>query len=116
MLRKVSVSLGAALLAISFTGVASATDSDPYLKQTEVSYSDLNLAHVSEAKKLYSRIWHAARDVCRAEFGSASRTRLVEEKCFDDAIADAVRKVSDPNLTAVYMERTGKRSMVASSR
>ena len=116
MQRKTCASIVIAVLATCFTGVASAKDNDPYLKQTEVSYSDLDLTQVADAKKLYSRVWHAAHEVCRAEFGVTSRTQRVEEACFQRSVEEAVHSVSDPNLTAVYLARTGKRSMVASSR
>jgi UrcA family protein len=113
---KSGVSIVVAVLATCFTVVASAKDNDPYLKQTEVSYSDLDLTQVADAKQLYSRIWHAARGVCRAEFGVTSHTQQFEEKCFDQAVQQAVHRVGDPNLTAVYLSRAGKRAMVASSR
>jgi UrcA family protein len=116
MQGKIGASIVVAVLASCFTAAASARDSDPYLKQTEVSYSDLDLTQVADAKRLYSRIWHAARNVCRVDFGVTSRTQNVEEKCFDEAVETAVHRVSDPNLTAVHLTRTGKRSMVASSR
>ena len=114
--RKLSASLVVAVIATCFTAVASAKDNDPYQKQTEVSYSDLDLTQVADAKKLYSRIRHAARDVCRAEFGVTSRTTQVEDKCFGQAVEEAVHRVGDPNLTAVYLANAGTRSMVASSR
>jgi UrcA family protein len=114
--RKLSASLVVAVIATCFTAVASAKDNDPYQKQTEVSYSDLDLAQVADAKTLYSRIRHAARDVCRAEVGVTSRTSRIENKCFAQAVEDAVHSVSDPNLTAVFLAHAGKRSMVASNR
>ena len=116
MQRKIGASIVVAVLATCFTAGASAKDRDPYLKQTEVSYSDLDLTQVADAKRLSSRISHAAHNVCRAEFGVSTRTRQVEDKCFDEAVETAVHRVSDPNLTAVYLARAGKRSMVASSR
>lgn len=116
MQRKTGASIVIAVLATCFTAVASANDNDPYLKQTEVSYADLDLTKVADAKTLYSRIWHAAHDVCRADFGVTSRTQHVEDACFQQALEEAVHRVSDPNVTAVYLARAGKRSMVASSR
>jgi len=116
MQRKFCASIVVAVVAACFTAVAGAKDSDPYLRKTEVAYSDLDLTKVADANKLYSRIWHAARNVCRADFGVTSRTGLVAEQCFDEAVETAVHRVSNPNLTAVYLARTGKRSMVASSR
>jgi UrcA family protein len=114
--RTVSTALGAALIGLSFSGFASAKDSDPYLKQVEVPYADLDLSRVSDANKLYTRISRAARDVCRSDFGVASRTTAVRDRCAAKAIDDAVRSVSNENLTAVHQVRAGKRSMVASNR
>jgi UrcA family protein len=116
-LRTVSTALGAALVALSFSGFASAKDGDPYLKRVEVSYSDLDLGRVSDAQKLYKRIAHAAHNVCGQDFGSiTSRTVSVRDECAVEAIGNAVRSVSNENLTAVYLARAGKRAMVASSR
>jgi len=116
MQRKIGASIVVAVLAACFTAAASAKDSDPYLNRTEVSYSDLDLSRVADAKKLYTRIRNAARDVCRAPVGVTSRTQRFAEKCFNDALESAVHQVSDPNLTAIYLAHAGKRSMVASSR
>ena len=116
--RTVSMALGASVLALGFSGFASAgTDNDPYLKKVAVSYSDLDLGRVAHARHLYSRISSAANEVCRSPFGITTRTkRASEDKCVAKAINDAVFSVSNANLTSVYMARAGKRSMLASSR
>ncbi len=115
-LRTVSIALGAAFVALSCSNFASAKDNDPYLKQVEVPYADLDLGRVSDAQKLYTRISSAARHVCRQDFAITSRTTTVRDKCAARAIDDAVQSVSNENLTAVHLVRVGKRSMVASNR
>ena len=115
--RKISAAIGVAVLTLSFSGFASAKgDDDPYVRKTEVSYTDLDLDRVADAQELYSRIERAALTVCRAEHGIKSRTQRIEESCKGKAINGAVEYVSNPNLTSVYLARAGKRSMVASSR
>jgi UrcA family protein len=114
--RIVSVLMGAAALALSFTGYASEADNDPYTKRVEVSYRDLDLTKVADAKQLYTRIDRAANHVCRTDFGITSRTEFIKGQCKAKAVEDAVHQVGDANLTAVYLERAGRRAMVASSR
>ena len=114
--RTFSSWIGVAALGLSFTAFASDTGNDPYLKKVEVSYSDLDLTKVADARTLYTRIDRAASNVCRMDFGITSRTNVIRETCKLKAIENAVREVGHANLTAIYMERAGKRAMVASAR
>jgi UrcA family protein len=72
--------------------------------QTVVKFEDLNLANSQGAAMLYSRISAAAHEVCKSfdidgrDLGS--RTRL--DACVHKAIADAVIKVDQPRLFAIY--------------
>jgi len=121
--RTVSLALGAVVLTLGFSGFASASGirveqgADPYHKKIEVQYADLDLTRIADAKKLYSRLWIASRDVCRSSFGITSRaSRAAESNCAAKAMDEAVASVSNANLTSVYVARTAKRPMLASSR
>lgn len=122
--RKISSALGVAALALVFSGYASAKghgshasdNIDPYVKRTEVAYSDLDLRHLADATQLYSRIERAARSVCRLEHGPSASAYQRELQCTQKSVEDAVQRVSNSNLTAVHQARSAKRSMVASSR
>ena len=125
---RISAAAGVALLTLSFSAFAGASahsarvsahlneSADPYVRQREVSYGDLNLARVEDATKLYGRIERVARDVCRTSNGPSAKAAQIERSCASKAVEDAVASVSNSNLTAVHQARAAKRSMVASSR
>jgi UrcA family protein len=104
-----ALGIAAALL---FSGFAQAED----VRKVEVAYGDLDLARSEHANALYWRIQRAARDVCESTVTPASRALLIERKCVGKAVDEAVQRVDNPNLTAVYMAKAGKRAMVASNR
>ena len=110
----------AAMAGSSATGVsaegAPVSGTDPYVRQREVSYSDLDLARVDDAAKLYGRIERTAREVCRTSNGPSAKAAQIERACTSRAVEDAVQSVSNTNLTAVHQARASKRAMVASSR
>jgi UrcA family protein len=117
------VAIGVALLTLSASAMAgvsarnaAASGSDPYARHREVSYSDLDLTRVADAAELYGRIERTAREVCRTYNGPTAKAVRIERVCAEKAIEDAVRSVSNTNLTAVHQSRTSKRAMVASSR
>ena len=95
-----------------FSGLAHAED----VRKVEVSYSDLDLAHAEAASTLYTRIQHAARNVCEVNTVTQPRKLILENQCAARAVDEAVHRVDNPNLTAVYLAKAGKRSMVASNR
>jgi UrcA family protein len=90
-------------LAVSGSAMCMAADSNDAL-QAVVKFGDLNLANPQGAAMLYSRISAAAHEVCKSfdidgrDLGS--RTRL--DACVHKAIADAVIKVDQPQLFAIY--------------
>ena len=69
----------------------------------KVRYDDLNLGTSAGVEELYRRIKGAAEIVCRQEMypvdlAFAPRWRL----CYDEAVADAVGKVNNTQLTAMH--------------
>ena len=119
-LRTFSIALGAAAAALGFSGFASAGASalrlDAEQAKIEISYADLDLARTDHASELYTRIERAARNLCRVSYGPNARALVTERKCNEKAVDEAVQSVGNANLTAVYVAKTGKRSLVASSR
>jgi UrcA family protein len=119
-LRTFSIALGAAALSLGFSAFAAASDlpaaRNTEQVTTEVSYKDLNLAKAGDANELYARIERAAHDVCHVGYGIHGRAAQAERQCAAKAIDDAVHSVDNPNLTTVYLAKSGKRAMVASSR
>jgi len=103
-------------LAIAATLVFSGFAHADEVRKVEVSYSDLDLARSEQANILYARIEHAAQNVCEVNTVPQPRKLIVEHQCARKAVEDAVHRVDNANLTAVYLAKAGKRAMVASSR
>lgn len=72
---------------------------DPSPASRIVRFSDLNISNPSDAHVLYMRILAAAQVVCSyVPFA----TDADKARCVRDAIADAVTKIDQPQLSAVY--------------
>lgn len=92
------------LIAVAIFGVIAATVSgvsaaDPDPVSLTVKYADLNLASPSGARVLYERIRAAAQGACSYFW---FKTDADEARCVNSAITNAVTKVDQPALTAVY--------------
>ena len=82
--------------ALSFSAVSAADSNSPSIT---VKYADLNLATPSGARVLYRRIEAAAHSACNYFW---FKTDADEARCVQNAIANAVTKVNQPALSAVY--------------
>lgn len=87
------------VLASSFSAVY-AGDYSPVSRT--VKFADLKIASPSDAVVLYERIRTAAKDAC-SEFWF--KTEADEFRCLHDSIANAVTKVNQPALSAVYAQK-----------
>jgi UrcA family protein len=83
-------------LASSFSAVSAA---DPSSANITVKYADLNIASRSGALVLYERIRAAAQSACNYFW---FKTDADEARCVQNTIANAVTKVNQPALSAVY--------------
>ena len=102
--RIVALSLFVALASTSSL-VCSAADGN--VLQTTVKYSDLKVSTSQGADSLYSRIRIAAEKVCRPLNRDDFASKKLFHNCMDHATADAVSKVAQPALFAVYSAKTG---------
>jgi UrcA family protein len=84
------------VLALSLSVVSAA---DPGDTSRTVKFADLNLANLSDAHVLYRRIRGAAQVVCSHYFFLTDAERA---RCVRDATADAVTKINQPALSAVF--------------
>lgn len=94
-------------LTVDHASAASAYD-EP--KNVVVRYSDLNLSQPQDASTLYNRIQRAARVAC--ENGEAESLARLQRfhKCIDQAVTNAVAKVSSQQLTEIYEAQTHHQS------
>lgn len=73
-----------------------------------VGFADLNLSSEAGAAALYKRIQGAARNVCPGDDTSRQLDQIaVRNRCIEDAVARAVRKVNDESLSTYYTAKTG---------
>lgn len=83
-------------LASSFTAVSAA---DPRPVSVTVKFADLNAASPSGALALYNRIRAAAQSACSYYW---FETDAAEARCVHDAIAGAVTRINQPELSGVF--------------
>jgi UrcA family protein len=99
---------------LCLSGIASAKSDDSDYRKVEVSYSDLDLAQVAHAQRLYARIASAARKACKQN-GILFQSSVFNE-CVGSAVDGAVHSVSNENLTAVHLRSAGSRAVAAAGR
>ena len=80
-------------------GLCAGASADPSAESRTVKFADLNLSDPSGAHVLYRRIRAAAEVVCSSYFFA---TDTEKARCVRDATADAVTKINQPALSAVY--------------
>jgi UrcA family protein len=85
-----------AALALCFSAVTAA---DPSSASVTVKYADLDIASPSGALALYERVRAAAQSACSYFW---FKTDADEARCVHHTIANAVAKVNQPALSAVY--------------
>jgi UrcA family protein len=92
-------------LATSFAVDCAAADSTN-APNVIVKYGDLNVSNPQGAVVLYRRIRTAAETVCpRFDHGDL-RSEMQKDACVSKAIAEAVTKVNEPALFAIYNEKS----------
>jgi UrcA family protein len=101
-------------LTSSFSAIAAADDAHPV--SITVKYADLNPANPPDALRLYERIRQAALAACAYYW---FKTDADEARCVHSTIANAVSKVNQPELFAVFNAKdntSAPRPLVSSSR
>jgi UrcA family protein len=93
-------------LALSFATVSSADD-DTAAPQVIVKYADLDVSTAPGAAALYRRIHGAAEEVCSRMYPSTEAYRWHKNACLQQVIANAVMKVNEPALSAVFASDYG---------
>lgn len=73
-----------------------------------IHYSDLDLARPSGVQALYQRVSAAARQVCGPENIRDLTRYAASQKCFDQAMNQAVADIGVPQLNALYRHKTNR--------
>ena len=74
-----------------------------------VKYSQEEIKSDADAERLYRKVKQASRKACGLDGGFlnlSERTRA--EHCYDETLADIVRKIDRPQLTALHASKTSK--------
>ena len=80
-------------------GLCVVATADPGAESRTVKFADLNISSPSGAHVLYRRIRAAAEVVCSSYFFATDTDKA---RCVRDATADAVTRINQPALSAVY--------------
>jgi len=96
----------------SLAGAAAYADSPSIVEfqhSSTVRYGDLNLRQPRDVAKLYNRITLVADKVCgpRSLTGAYLKSAIYAS-CYADTVAQAVARVDQPSLTALYRQRWGQ--------
>ena len=87
------------IFAVLGLGLGVGAAAGPSAESRTVKFSDLDMANPSAAHVLYRRIRAAAQVVCSYYFFATDTDKA---RCVRDATADAVTKINQPALSAVY--------------
>jgi UrcA family protein len=104
--RTILIATFSAALASSLVAVCTAADSTD-APQEAVKYGDLNVSNPQGAAVLYSRIRAAAGRVCERHDDRDLAAMQLWNSCVRKAIGDAVAKVNQPALSAIYNTKNG---------
>jgi UrcA family protein len=101
------VSAGAAAVALTvltlLTVDARANDPATEAPSITVSYSDVSFGNTAGAADVYRKLKVAARKVCGVNDGTKDLDVMVAARdCYEEALANAVRKIDRPTLTALH--------------
>jgi UrcA family protein len=94
-------------------GLCVVAAADPSAESRTVKFADLDISNPSGAHVLYRRIRAAAQVVCSYYFFATDTDKA---RCVRDATADAVTRINQPALSAVYNanNKTSARSRLVS--
>lgn len=109
--RKISIGGSAFITALLLAaGNAGAADRTATSADIAVKYSQVQLNSEADAEQLYKKLRSAAKAVCDDNAGGhrTLEVRNRAEKCVNNVLADAVKKIDQPLLTALHESKTGK--------
>jgi UrcA family protein len=97
-------------------GLCVVAAADPGAESRTIRFSDLDMSNPSSAHVLYRRIRAAAQVVCSYQFFATDTDKA---RCVRDTTADAVTRINQPTLSAVYSANykiSAPRGLVSQSR
>jgi UrcA family protein len=110
MHRDVISTLGALAFAATVILPSAALAQSVEFRSKQVVYGDLDLASDRGAAVAYSRLQHAAEDVCAAGLAGAigdTEARKRYQSCVANALSQAVLSLHAAKVTALYAQKAG---------
>jgi UrcA family protein len=109
------ISLGGSALVSALlraAGTAGAADRTATSADIAVKFSQVQLNSEADAEALYKKLRSAARAVCDDNAGGhrTLEVRARAEKCTSQVLADAVRRIDQPMLSALHETKVSKTS------
>jgi UrcA family protein len=109
------ISIGSAAFVTAMllaAGNAGAADRTATSADIAVKFSEVQLTSQAGAESLYKKLRAAARSVCDDTAGGhrTLEVRARDQKCVNQVLADAVRRIGQPMLTALHETKTAKSS------
>jgi len=109
------ISIGSAAFVTAMllaAGNAGAADRTATSADIAVKFSEVQLNNEADAENLYKKLRSAARAVCDDNAGGhrTLEVRTRAEKCVNQVLADAVRRIDKPMLSALHETKTAKTS------
>jgi UrcA family protein len=104
--RIITTSLAIAAALGPLSAAASSNGAD--IPSRVVSYGDLNLESHEGISRLYSRIKSAAKEVCEPAVFSVTSAYLLQARCQERAVVQAVADVRSTRLMTLHMALTGR--------
>jgi UrcA family protein len=95
------IGLALAIAAASLIAdIASAKENDSV--STVVRYYELDLSQSADAQRLYARLKQASKQVCFTHLTRSLSMKRMQDACADEALSRAVKRVNQPQLTALH--------------
>lgn len=78
-----------------------------------VSYTNTDLSSPAGVSDLYNRIEKRIKLYCTGDGVRGLRQRMQERQCAENMLESAIRKIDNPNLTALHGGKPNRESAVA---
>jgi UrcA family protein len=92
-----------ALTVTSLSFAAIGAHAEAPLQRIEVSLAGLNLATQADARTAYSRLRAAAQKVCHGVESTERRGHLKFDRCYQEALSNAVADVGNGNISSLHL-------------
>ncbi len=94
--------LGATIACALMAGPALAAE-HPFVASSQINTAGLDTTKAADMQTLYSRLRHAAEDVCAPQYRLGLKPVAHPKSCYEKALGDSIRAAKLPLLTQAYL-------------